>query len=492
MSASAPNFIKLWAARISPRILFILLLFGPPLLLFVLLIFFPPTGAEGGVWSQFIGRFHPLAVHLPIALILLVPVLEFAGRTQQFAYLRASIPFVLGVALLTAIAASLLGWCLARNGGYSGPLVTQHLWGGFFVVVISSLCLALCRRQGPEARLYPVALAAAIGVVAFTGYRGGQLSLGEDHLTEYMPGTLRKVLLVSRASDGSATGGAATFYGVRIQPILAGHCISCHGPSKQRSGLRLDSYAALMRGGKHGVVIKPGNARGSDLFRRITLSPSHDDFMPKEAKQPLSGDQIGLIEMWIASGASRTQPDFMTGTGPQPVTVAAEVKFDEIDYSAVAKKRAAVDALLANLQKRFPNILEYESRGSADIRLNASLLGSRFGDDDLAALAPLHDHIVAADFSRTAITDRSASAIAAMKRLRALRLMDTKIGDATVQSLTTLDQLESLSVFHTEVTAAALPVLARLTKLRHLYAGETAISSIRTLPEGLKEKVIFE
>ena len=139
MSASGPDFIKLWAGRISPRILFRFLLFGPPLLLFVLLIFFPPTGTEGGVWPQFIGRFHPLAVHLPIALILLVPVLELAGRTQQFAYLRASIPFVLGVALLTAIAASLLGWCLARNGGYSGPLVTQHLWGGFFVVVISSL-----------------------------------------------------------------------------------------------------------------------------------------------------------------------------------------------------------------------------------------------------------------------------------------------------------------------------------------------------------------
>ena len=350
----------------------------------------------------------------------------------------------------------------------------------------------MCRRQGREAGLYPLALAAAIGVVAFTGYRGGQLSLGEDHLTEYMPGTLRKVLLVSRASAGSAIGGAATFYGVRIQPILAGHCISCHGPSKQRSGLRLDSYAALMRGGKHGVVIKPGDARGSDLFRRITLPPSHDDFMPKEAKQPLSGDQIGLIEMWIASGASRTQPDFMTGTGPQPVTVAAEVKFDEIDYGAVAKKRAGVDALLADLQKRFPNILEYESRGSADLRLNASLLGSRFGDDDLAALAPLQDHIIAADFSRTAITDRSAPAMAAMKRLHVLRLMDTKIGDATVQSLASLDHLESLSVFGTKITPAALPALARLTKLQHLYAGETAISSAKSLPESLNNKIVRE
>jgi uncharacterized membrane protein len=491
LSVSGPDFTTLWVRRISRNRLSLVLV-APTLLLLVLLLFFPPTGSEGGALLQFIGRFHPIAVHLPIALILFVPVLELVGRTQPFAHLRASVPFVLGVALLTALAASLLGWCLARNGGYSGPVVTQHLGGGFFVVVISSLGLALRGREGRAARLYPIALAASIGLVAFTGYRGGQLTLGEEHLTEHMPGTLRKVLLVSGASAGSASGGAATFYGVRIQPIFAGHCISCHGPSKQRSGLRLDSYAALMRGGKHGAAIKPGDARGSDLFRRITLPPSHDDFMPKEAKQPLSGDQIGLIEMWIAAGASRTQPDFMTGPGPHPVTVAAEVRFEEIDYAAVAKKRASIDPVLADLQKRFPNILEYESRGSADLVLNASLLGPRFGDDDLAALAPLHDHIVTADFSRTAITDRSAPAIAVMKRLRVLRLMDTKISDATVQSLTTLEQLESLSVFHTEITAAAMPALARLPKLRHLYVGETPMASIKTLPEDLKGKVILQ
>lgn len=462
------------------------------MLLLVLLFFFPPTGSEGGAWFQFIGRFHPIAVHLPIALILLVPVLEIAGRIQPFAHLRAAVPFVLGLALLTAIAASLLGWCLARNGGYSGPLVTQHLWGGFFVVVISSLCLALRRREGIAASMYPFALAACVGLVAFTGYRGGQLSLGENHLTEYMPNTLRKVLFVSGDSVGNSIGGVTTFYTVRIQPIFAGHCISCHGPSKQRSNLRLDSYAALMHGGKHGAVIKAGDAHGSDLFRRITLPPSHDDFMPKEAKQPLSGDQIELIEMWIAAGASRTQPDFMSGPIPQPVTVAAEVTFEQIDFAGVAKKRAAIDPVLTDIQKRFPNILEYESRGSADLVLNASLLGPRFGDDDLAALIPLHDHIVSADLSRTAVTDHSAPAIATMSRLRVLRLMNTKVSDATVQSLTGLDQLESLSIFHTGVTAAALPTLARLTKLQHIYAGETAISSAKSLPEALKNKIILE
>ena len=492
MFDSVPDSIASWVTRITSPTRVRFLLFAVVSALFVLLFFFPPTGSEGGAWLQFIGRFHPIAIHLPIALVLLVPALEIVGRIPQFAYLRASAPFVLGVAVLTATAASLLGWCLARNGGYSGPLVTQHLWGGFFVVLISSVCWLLLTSKGRAARFYPIALTACIGVVAFTGYRGGQLSLGEDHLTEYMPAILRKAMLVSSSNDGSGMTAGATFYGVRIQPIFAGHCISCHGPSKQRAGLRLDSYAGLMRGGKHGVVIKPGDARGSDLFRRVTLPPSHDDFMPKEAKQPLSGDQIGLIEMWIAAGASRTQPDLINGAGPQPVSVAAEVTFEEIDFAAVAKKRAGIDPALREIQKRFPNILVYESRGSADLLLNASLLGQEFGDDELAALAPLYDHIVTADLSRTAITDRSAQAISAMKRLRVLQLMDTKISDATVQSLTTLNQLESLNVFHTGVTPSALPAVARMTKLRHLYAGGTAISSAGSFPEGLKDKIVLE
>jgi hypothetical protein len=58
-------------------------------------------------------------------------------------------------------------------------------------------------------------------------------------------------------------------------------------------------------------------------------------------------------------------------------------------------------------------------------------LGEKFEDDDLAALVPLSKHIVVADFSRTAITDRSAPIIGGMKRLRILRLMHTRIGDGT-------------------------------------------------------------
>jgi hypothetical protein len=339
--------------------------------------------------------------------------------------------------------------------------------------------------------LYPIALAGAVGLMTWTGYRGGQLSRGEDHLTEFMPSGLRKLLGLS--APAAPTGGADTFFGARIQPIFAGHCFACHGPDKHKANLRLDSYHSVMRGSKNGPVVKAGNSQGSELFRRITLPTTDDDFMPKEGKRPLSADDVTLIKLWIAAGASATQPaDAIQGapTVSAPTTV-AEVRFEKTDFAVVSSQRATLAPTVAQLQKRFPNILDYESRGSADLLLNVSLMGARFGDADLAALAPVAEHIVVADFSRTAITDRSAPAIAAMKQLRVLRLVHTKITDTTVQALGGLDQLESLSVFGTAVTPAVLPVVARLPKLRHLYAGETTIRDGMSLPAALHGKVLF-
>jgi hypothetical protein len=135
--------------------------------------------------------------------------------------------------------------------------------------------------------------------------------------------------------------------------------------------------------------------------------------------------------------------------------------------------------------------LEYESRGSVDLVVNVSLMGAKFGDEEVAALKPLAEQIVIADFSGTAVTDRSADSIAAMKRLRVLRLMRTQITDTTLQALVGLNQLESLNVFGTAVTPVALQVAARLPKLQHLYAGETKIPADVQVSEAVRRKLLF-
>ncbi len=470
-----------------------LLALAPILMVLVLLVFFPPDGNERAKWVQFIGRFHPLAVHFPIALFLLVPILELAGLNFRLSYLRLSARFVLGLATVGAIVAAMLGWCLARSGGYSGPIMTQHMWGGVSLAAVCWLCWMLrASANRPGLRLaYAAALATGVVLVVWTGYRGGQLSQGEDHLTEDMPLRLRHLLRLSDAGLEISSVGANTFYGSRVEPIFAARCFSCHGPHRHKANLRLDSYSSLMRGGKDGLVVRAGNVRASELFRRITLPRDRDDFMPKGGKGPLSTGQVKLIELWITAGASGSLPTDAIKDAGSASPIVTEVTFEEIDAAAVTKRRAQVVPELARLQAKFPNILEYESRGSTDLLLNASILGPKFGDADLAVLSPLAEHITIADFSRTAITDRSAAAVADMKRLRVLRLMHTRITDTMVQGLGALDQLESMNVFDTAVTPAALPTIARLPKLAHCYVGQTTIPAGISVPKALTGKLVF-
>lgn len=467
------------------------LMLAPILVVAILVAFLPPDGNERAEWVQFIGRFHPLVVHFPIALFLLVPILELLGRSARFEYLRLSVNFVLALATLAATIAVILGYCLARSGGYSGTLITQHMWGGLLLSIICWLCWLLSTQLRELRVTYAIVLALGVGVVAWTGYRGGQLSLGRNHLTEYMPNGLRNLLGVEDSSaELAAIADPKTFYGARIQPIFTARCIRCHGADKHKGNLRLDSYKALMRGGKDGTVIQTGNIRGSDLFRRITLPVGHDDFMPK-GKPPLTSDQVKTIELWIGAGASDKIAITAIKDAPSGSLIPTEAKFEEIDPAAVAKLRSAIAPAVAELQKQFPNVLDYDSRGVADLRLNASILGSKFGDRDLEAFAPIAEHIIVADFSRTAITDHSATAIAAMKRLRVLRLMDTHLTDATFVNLETLNQLESLDVYGTPITPAVLPSLAKLPKLSHFYAGQTGIVPGKSVPDNLVGKLVF-
>jgi len=470
-----------------------LILLAPILVVTALVAFFPPDGNERTQWLQFMGRFHPLSVHLPIAFVLLVPLLEFFGRIPRFSYLHPSAGFILGLATLSATAAATLGWCLGRSGVYSGPLISQHMWGGIVLTLVCWLCWLLRTEMQDAKPAYATTLALAVALVTWTGYRGAQLSLGPNHLTELMPAPLRHVLHVSdKMAPSMSQADPRTFYGARVQPIFASRCIGCHNADTHKGNLRLSSYQSLMRGGKHGPAVQPGNTQSSDLLRRITLPASHDDFMPK-GKPPLSADQVKVVELWIAAGASDTLPvdalkNAPLGSGAPAIV---EVTFTEVDPVAVARLRTAIEPAVQQLQKQFPNVLDYDSRGSADLRLDASILAGTFGDKELQAFAPVADHITTADLSRTAVTDRSAAVIISMKQLRTLRLMNTGVTDAMLLRLGELSQLESLNVFGTSTTAAVLPAVAKLPKLAHFYVGQTNISPAKPIPQNISNKLVF-
>jgi len=82
--------------------------------------------------------------------------------------------------------------------------------------------------------------------------------------------------------------------------VLEKNCWSCHAGGVALSGLRLDSKALTLQGGKRGAAIVPGKSADSLLLRAVT----HAD--PKLAMPPggkLSAADIGILREWIDKGA---------------------------------------------------------------------------------------------------------------------------------------------------------------------------------------------
>jgi mono/diheme cytochrome c family protein len=260
---------------------------------------------------------------------------------------------------------------------------------------------------------------------------------------------------------------AMSFYSTRVASLFETHCVSCHGDRRQKAGLRLDSYAALLRGGKDGAVIRPGDPKNSELFHRISLPVSDERAMPPSGKTVLTPDDVTVIRLWIAQGASGTQR-----TIPGAPRLVPEVKIPRDDPEITKKERAPLLEQLHKLQAEFPGVIAYQSRSSAGMEVNASLRGPAFGDAQLQALMPLQARIVRMDLSGTAVSDASAALLATMPALQVLRLGDSKITGTTIAALAHSKSLKSLTIGDIKVDDGTLAPL--LQKHVTVYGGAGA------------------
>jgi len=103
------------------------------------------------------------------------------------------------------------------------------------------------------------------------------------------------------AGEARENAVAKVDYRKGIQPILSTNCYRCHGPEKDKGGLRLDSKEAALKGGDSGPAIIPGNSTASLLIQRV-LGLGDGPQMPFKAP-PLPTEQIRLLRLWIDQGA---------------------------------------------------------------------------------------------------------------------------------------------------------------------------------------------
>ena len=272
---------------------------------------FSPDGIERNTTAQFFGRLHPLFLHIPIALLVLVPVLEILGSKYKRAHLTQTTEFVLGIATVATCITSIDGWLLAWSGGYSGTTVSRHLLAG---TLLTGLCIcAFFLRKINTGIIYKIVITLCLLDLVWTSDLGGALSHGDTFLTEYMPSSMRSLLRLpapkpSKKSSPQTVAARKTYYSEKIVPLFEAKCVSCHGSQKVKGKLRLDSYEAIMKGGEDGSIVTPWVVSKSELYRRVILPPEDDEAMPGGGKPPLKPEEIKIIERWISAGASDNQP----------------------------------------------------------------------------------------------------------------------------------------------------------------------------------------
>jgi hypothetical protein len=107
------------------------------------------------------------------------------------------------------------------------------------------------------------------------------------------------VVAPAPAAEPAADPAAVEYFEKHVRPILADNCYSCHGPQKQKSGLRLDGRAALLKGGENGPAMVPGDPAKS----RVIQAVHYDGELKMPPTGQLPAEAVEHLAAWVKMGA---------------------------------------------------------------------------------------------------------------------------------------------------------------------------------------------
>lgn len=442
----------------------------------------------------FVGRFHPLLVHLPIGFLAAIAALQVLQWVFRFEF-RAANRVLLWLCALSAIASTAVGTLLVWPGDYSGEILDDHRWLGIATSAVCVWMLFAHHFAGWLGRIaYAFLLFASLGLIAATGHYGGSLTHGEDYLTAYLP-----VALGGKPDPIPVDAGTkedAAVYVAAIQPIIDAKCMECHNPSKSNGNLRMDSLDLLLAGGKHGPSLQAGDAAASLMIQRANLPLDDEKHMPPKGKPQLTEAELELLTWWIDRGAKERLP-LAEDLPPKAALALLEEKlrfpvappelpmltWEEVTQAgaplakvpSLAVRRVAMDSPAVNV-----------------------FIGAEAADPDaiIASLEPIKANIVLLDAGKTKLTSAAIPAIAGFLNLEELRLQETSTTDEDVAQLAPLRKLRKINLNATEVSDRSVDFLAKFPNLVQLAAWETTISPVAAdsfikarFPETKKQRV---
>lgn len=422
--------------------------------------------------SEVIGNFHPVLVHLPIGILLLAALFQLLSLKPQFTSLHAATGIALFWGMISAIASCISGYLLSLSGDYDEGLVDTHKWFGITTAFTSLIAYLFKRWENVFAKWVILVM---VPLIIVTGHLGGSLTHGSDYLTK---GFSNKDDSTARAIKPIADVQEANVYADIIRPIFEDKCYTCHNKRKKKGGLRLDEPSFILKGGKDGEVIKPGNADESDMIKRILLPRNDEDHMPPKEKPQLKENEIEILHWWISTGATfdkktkeLQQPEKIK---PILLSLQKEVKkiLPDVPQATVAE---ADEKAVRKLKERGVVVLPV-GQNTNYLKANFVIVDS-VTVDDIALLLPIKKQLVWLNLSGKKISDTILTTVSRLTNLTRLQLDNTSITDKGIASLQSLVDLQYLNLVGTIITAKGILQLKNLPRLQAIYLYKTFINS---------------
>lgn len=276
---------------------FTIILFG--------LLLIPLDGKIDNTFVFFLGRFHPIILHLPIGALIVLLLMEIINKIRPEMNLDAACNILLWFSVLSILPTITLGFLLASSGNYEDELLNFHKWLGWFTALIC-IWLVVFRqkksiRSSGLSHFYYFFLSVNVLLLSLAGHYGGHLTHGEDYLTRYMPSAMKFFFNIDRFNDEylvintplDSTSKEAIYYKNNIRPIVENYCFECHGEEKQKGDMRLDTLHWNMINGRDAE-------RWHSALNVINLGE-----MPPEKKPQLKDEERRKLVSWLSDNLKK-------------------------------------------------------------------------------------------------------------------------------------------------------------------------------------------
>lgn len=402
---------------------------------------------------SWVGRWHPLVLHFPIVLLLIAVFLGLTGKKVPH--------LLLTVGVLSALITAVSGFFLGKDTLAKGDLLFWHQWLGGGVALLAALWYALDNMQ-LEQKIYTKAIQVIlIGLVGFAGHYGGMVTHGEDFLA--LPIEKRQEKIPENP----------IIYADVVTRILDDKCVACHNPNKQKGQLLMTSLSELLKGGESGSTLLPGDPEQSEFIKRLHLHADDEEHMPPKGKTPLSGNEIAIMERWVALGASDTlRLNQLEKTEPLVGLIKGMMEPDPMEKWAELPKVS--DTTLQNLSSDYLTIKRISSNSQA---LSISVfLPPEYNPKNITNLKLISNNIVELDLSGIPVGEEEMELVAMCKNLEWLEFDRSPITDTGFLKLEGLVNLKVLKAYETGITDKSVAVIKDLKELKSLYVWGTEIS----------------